>query len=173
MKASTELHAASEQLLYTTMKSPVGSLLLAADERGLRFLSFVRDDRPARIESSWRESDDAFMETKRQLDAYFRRELRAFTIPLHLVGTEFQRSVWNALLQIPYGSTTSYGELAFKIGRPSAVRAVGGANHANPIAIIVPCHRVIGSTGKLVGYGGGLYVKDRLLALERGELFSF
>jgi methylated-DNA-[protein]-cysteine S-methyltransferase len=109
-------------------------------------------------------------EARRQLDAYFRRELRVFTLPLRPRGTEFQRLVWNALASIRYGATVSYRELAERIGRPTAIRAVGAANGANPIPIIVPCHRVIGSGGALTGYGGGLPAKAALLALERGDL---
>ena len=101
-----------------------------------------------------------------QLEAYFAGRLREFDLPLRLNGTEFQRRVWRALLEIPYGETRSYGEQARAIGRPAAVRAVGTANGRNPIAIVVPCHRVIGSSGKLVGYGGGLPLKQMLLALE-------
>jgi O-6-methylguanine DNA methyltransferase len=104
-----------------------------------------------------------------QLNAYFEGTLRAFSVPLDLRGTPFQLSVWNALLDIPYGEVRSYGDIARAIDRPSAVRAVGAANGANPVPIIVPCHRVIGSSGKLVGYGGGVDIKERLLRLERGE----
>ena len=107
------------------------------------------------------------LEAARQLRAYFAGELREFRLPLDLRGTEFQLRVWRQLLTIPYGETRSYGEIACAIGAPRAVRAVGAANGANPIAIVVPCHRVIGSGGKLVGYGGGLPLKKRLLDLER------
>ncbi len=165
--------AVEESLAYTVMESPVGQLLLAGDERGLWLLSFVNGSDHREPPSVWRESRSAFREPIRQLDAYFHRELRSFDVPLHPVGTDFQLAVWNALMSIPYGSTISYGELARRIGEPAAVRAVGGANHANPIAIVIPCHRVIGSTGKLVGYGGGLATKSKLLALERGDLFPW
>lgn len=158
-------------LAYSFVDSPVGRLLLAGDERGLWLLSFAREDSSSRLGDAWQASESPFREVVRQLNAYFHRELRSFDVRMHLVGTEFQRAVWNALPSIRYGSTMSYGELAQRIGRPAAVRAVGGANHANPISIIIPCHRVIGSNGRLVGYGGGLATKDRLLALERGELF--
>lgn len=178
----------AQRLLYTFMDSPVGRLMLAGDERGLWMLSFAREDRSdlpvedrrirpvedrqIRTGDAWRASETPFRDVRRQLDAYFAGELRQFEVPLHLVGTEFQRAVWNALLSIPYGSTRSYGDVARAIGKPAAVRAVGGANHANPVAIVVPCHRVIGSSGKLVGYGGGLDTKNRLLALERGDFFA-
>ncbi len=101
-----------------------------------------------------------------QLQKYFRGSLRVFTCPLDLQGTAFQRACWQALCEIPYGSTCTYGELARKVGRPAAFRAVGQANHRNPVAIIVPCHRVVGSDGTLTGYGGGLEIKEKLLRLE-------
>jgi len=111
-------------------------------------------------------------EAARQLHAYFAGSLRRFDLPLDLAGTEFQRRVWMELTRIPYGETRSYQDVARAVGAPNAVRAVGAANGANPIPIVVPCHRVIGAGGKLVGYGGGLPLKRRLLALERGELFA-
>ena len=110
-------------------------------------------------------------ETARQLDEYFARKRTRFDLPLAPEGTAFQRQVWQALLEIPFGQTMSYGELARRIGQPAAVRAVGAANGHNPIAIVIPCHRVIGSTGRLVGFGGGLETKRFLLALEAGALF--
>jgi methylated-DNA-[protein]-cysteine S-methyltransferase len=112
------------------------------------------------------ESQPLVKEALRQLTAYFEGRLTEFDLPLEMAGTPFQRRVWDALREIPYGETSSYGELAQNIGRPSAVRAVGAANGRNPIAIIVPCHRVIGASGKLVGYGGGLPMKRMLLDLE-------
>ncbi len=163
--------AAGQRLAYTFMDSPVGRLLLAGDDAGLWVVNFLDGRHPVQPGETWRESQSPLSEAVRQLEAYFRRELRVFDLPLHPVGTEFQRTVWNALRAIPYGTTISYGELARRIGQPAAVRAVGAANGANPIGIIVPCHRVIGSNGKLVGYGGGLSNKVRLLALERGDLF--
>ena len=168
-----DLSASTQRLVYSYLESPVGPLLLAQDGEGLRFVSFAHAGDGRQPQASWQLSDAPFAEVVSQLNAYFRRELRTFTLPLHLVGSDFQRAVWSALLSIPYGSTLSYGELARRIGRPAAIRAVGGANHANPIAIIVPCHRVIGSNGKLVGYGGGLQTKQRLLSLERGDLLLF
>jgi methylated-DNA-[protein]-cysteine S-methyltransferase len=113
------------------------------------------------------ESAAPFAEAVRQLDAYFAGTLRRFDLPLAPAGTPFQREVWQALREIPYGETVSYGELARRIGRPSAVRAVGAANGQNPLSIVIPCHRVIGSDGRLVGYGGGLPAKSALLELER------
>jgi methylated-DNA-[protein]-cysteine S-methyltransferase len=106
------------------------------------------------------------IEAVRQLESYFRRELRDFQLPLDFEGTEFQKRAWRQLLTIPYGQTRSYSQIAQAIGSPAAVRAVGAANGANPIAIVVPCHRVIGANGRLVGYGGGLPLKKRLLELE-------
>jgi methylated-DNA-[protein]-cysteine S-methyltransferase len=111
-------------------------------------------------------------EATRQLRAYFAGELREFDLPLDMRGTDFQLRVWHQLLKIPYGETRSYSQVAHAIHAPNAVRAVGAANGANPISIVVPCHRVIGSSGKLVGYGGGLPMKKRLLALEQGSLFA-
>ena len=107
-------------------------------------------------------------ETQRQLDEYFARRRRTFRLPLSPSGTPFQRAVWQALQEIPYGETISYSELARRIGKPAAMRAVGGANGQNPIPIVIPCHRVIGRDGRLVGFGGGLRVKQQLLALEKG-----
>jgi methylated-DNA-[protein]-cysteine S-methyltransferase len=144
------------------MESPVGRLLLAADEAGLRKVLF--DGEPA---SDWREDPASLAETVRQLRAYFAGELRDFDLPLAPEGTAFQLRVWRELRNIPYGQTISYGELARRVGSPRGSRAVGLANGANPISIVVPCHRVIGSNGRLTGYGGGLENKERLLALER------
>jgi len=120
-------------------------------------------------ESEWHESDDALLvEAKAELSAYFHRKLRRFRLPLDLRGTGFQKKVWEALLRIPYGTTASYAGVARSIGAPKAVRAVGNANGANPVAIIVPCHRVVAAGGGLGGYSGGLDVKRTLLALESG-----
>lgn len=167
------LPSEADSLAYTFMDTPVGRLLLAGDDGGLRFVNYVSGESGMKPGAAWQESEITFHEAVRQLTAYFNRELRIFDLPLRLFGTPFQLAVWNMLRCIPYGETMSYGELARRIGNPAAVRAVGGANHANPIAIIVPCHRVIGAHGNLVGYGGGLANKDKLLALERGELFPF
>jgi len=112
------------------------------------------------------------MEAEKQLRAYFAGVLRQFDLPLDLAGTPFQQRVWQELLKIPYGETRSYGQVARDMGAPAAIRAVGAANGANPVPIVVPCHRVVGANGKLTGYGGGLPLKQRLLALERGSLFE-
>ena len=163
--------AEREALAFAFMESPVGRLLIAGNEQGLWQVSFVEGRDPCERAARWHESAEGVVgEARRQLEAYFRRELRAFTLPLNPAGTEFQLLVWNMLPFIPYGSTWSYGELAKRIGKPAAVRAVGAANGANPLAIILPCHRVIGSSGALTGYGGGLENKAALLALERGDL---
>lgn len=144
-------------------------LRLAASEAGLRSIEFS----PERdIEGRENTRHALLLETERQLRAYFAGDLREFDLTLDIVGTAFQQRVWSALLRIPYGETRSYSQIAIRIGAPSAVRAVGAANGANPIPIVVPCHRVIGAGGKLVGYGGGLPLKRRLLALECGSLFE-
>jgi methylated-DNA-[protein]-cysteine S-methyltransferase len=151
------------QIYQTRVDSPVGTIYLAGDEEGLMELTFPsgRHEGNGGIEDA-----GPFREVIRQVRAYFARELREFDLPLKLEGTPFQMTVWQALREIPYGETISYGELARRIGRPKASRAVGAANRQNPIAIIVPCHRVIGNDGKLTGYGGGLKNKEKLLALE-------
>lgn len=154
---------------YRTLESPVGPLLLAGDDRGVRFLLFGQGRRPVAPEPDWIPDTNLLKEPAAQLAAYFRGKLRRFEMSLAPEGTPFQRGVWSALEQIPYGETISYGELAQRLGNPKAVRAVGLANGANPIAIVIPCHRVIGSNGSLVGYGGGLPMKQALLALERGQ----
>ena len=149
------------------MQSPAGPLLLAATEKGLRYLHFFRGEQPkAAADEVWFESREQLRTYEEQLDSYFRGELRQFTCPLDMVGTIFQKDCWQALLRIPYGQTRTYAEIAREIGRPQAFRAVGQANHDNPIAIIVPCHRVIGASGMLTGYGGGLNTKEMLLRLE-------
>ncbi len=153
-------------MYYSHMDSPIGRLLLAGDEAGIRLISFPTGSRTRGVERGWRQDDAPFAETTRQLAAYFARELTEFDLPLAPQGTPFQLSVWEALRRIPYGETVSYGALAKSIGRPRASRAVGAANGANPLPIVVPCHRVIGSTGHLTGFGGGIDTKIALLALE-------
>jgi methylated-DNA-[protein]-cysteine S-methyltransferase len=148
-------------MIYTFMDSPVGRLLLARGEEGLSTISF--DGAPL---DDWTRDDSSFDDARSQLLAYFANELRVFELPLAPRGTPFQLDVWRALQQTPYGQTRSYAQLAREIGRPNAVRAVGAANGANPIPIVVPCHRVIGSNGSLTGFGGGLTAKRYLLDLE-------
>jgi methylated-DNA-[protein]-cysteine S-methyltransferase len=155
---------------YTFIDSPIGLLLLAADEAGLREVTFSWNDNPASPKPEWQENAAALREPARQLRAYFAGQLEHFDLPLAPRGTDFQRRVWNELCKIPYGETVSYGELARRIGNPNASRAVGLANGSNPIPIIIPCHRVIGSNGALTGYGGGLPVKEKLLSLETRQL---
>ena len=139
------------------------TLRLVASESGIRAIEFT----PARPVDGHRQDANPFLrEAASQLHAYFARNLRRFHLPLDMPGTKFQESVWRALGEIPYGETRSYAQIAAAIGTPKAVRAVGAANGANPVAIVVPCHRVIGSGGKLTGYGGGLPLKKRLLELE-------
>ena len=153
---------------YKLMKSPVGTLRLVGSDNGLAGVWFERS-RPERV----RPRGDAetprhpvLIEAERQLSEYFAGRRRKFDLKLDFVGTDFQKSVWKALLTIPFGQTRSYGEVARQVGRPSASRAVGAANGRNPVSIVAPCHRVVGSTGALTGFGGGLDVKERLLKLE-------
>jgi methylated-DNA-[protein]-cysteine S-methyltransferase len=155
---------------FTQLDSPLGSLLLVADASGLRQVNFVRNGRNALANPGWREDASAFAEPIRQLRAYFAGELQDFDLKLTPQGTPFQQKVWAELCKIPYGETISYGQLATRIGNPNASRAVGLANGSNPIPIVIPCHRVIGSNGKLTGYGGGLPIKEKLLTLERRQL---
>jgi len=155
---------------YARIESPVGPLLLAGDELGLRRVSFENSKRSTPLERDWKRDRGPFTEVICQLQAYFDGELKDFDLPLSLEGTEFQLCVWRSLRTIPYGETISYGQLAHRIGKPKAVRAVGLANGSNPIPIIIPCHRVIGSNGSLTGFGGGLPIKKKLLALEGRQM---
>jgi methylated-DNA-[protein]-cysteine S-methyltransferase len=153
---------------YTFMESPIGPLQLISDGEALTGL-FMNEHKggPGSGEDWVRDDHHALLtEARRQIDAYFAGQRKTFDLPLAARGTEFQRRVWEALSQIPYGATISYGELARRIGNPMASRAVGLANGSNPISIIVPCHRVIGANGNLTGYGGGVERKKALLALE-------
>jgi methylated-DNA-[protein]-cysteine S-methyltransferase len=149
------------------LESPVGPLTLAGHDRTLTNLRMQDQTHPPPDRDRWREDPSAFPDAVEQLNAYFAGELTDFEVALRLHGTDFQQRVWSALLEIPYGETRSYGELAHQVGRPGAARAVGMANGHNPIAIIVPCHRVIGASGALTGYGGGLPRKRALLQLEQ------
>jgi len=155
---------------YTRFESPVGCLLLAGDSSALWRVSFASSKRSSPPLPEWKQNRAAFAEVIRQLQAYFRGELKEFDVPLAMEGTAFQLRVWNELRAIPYGETISYAQLAARIGNPKAVRAVGLANGSNPIPIIVPCHRVIGSDGSLTGFGGGLSTKKKLLELENKQL---
>ena len=159
-------------MIYRFLDTPIGGLLLARDEAGLRFIEFQNGRRPQRQPANdWDQRDADFDEVVKQLTEYFDGRRRRFDLPLAPEGTPFQQRVWQALLDIPYGETISYGELASRIGQRSASRAVGLANGSNPLPIVIPCHRVIGANGKLTGYGGGLPIKQQLLALERGALW--
>jgi methylated-DNA-[protein]-cysteine S-methyltransferase len=157
-------------VFYTQMESPVGQLLLGGDRDSLRFVSFGSSERRLIPQPAWTKNQAPFAEVMRQLRAYFDGKRKEFDLPLTLEGTDFQRRVWTNLLAIPYGETISYAELAARIGNPKAVRAVGLANGSNPIPIIIPCHRVIGSNGSLTGFGGGLATKKQLLALESKQI---
>jgi methylated-DNA-[protein]-cysteine S-methyltransferase len=154
--------AAPEAIHYSRIDSPVGPLLLAISERGLVALEFDR----GKVAAGCVESPERTAPYALQLEEYFAGRRRRFDLPLDLRGTDFQKRCWQELLKIPYGETRSYAAIARAIGNPAAVRAVGLANGQNPIAIIVPCHRVIGSDGSLTGYGGGLETKRKLLELE-------
>lgn len=155
---------------WSRIDSPVGPLLLVGDEAGLRAIDFLNGRRNVAPDPRWVEDRTSLMPVIEQLKAYFAGELERFELQLAPEGTEFQKKVWNELCNIGYGETISYGELARRIGNAKASRAVGLANGSNPIPIIIPCHRVIGSNGKLTGYGGGLEIKEKLLALEQRQL---
>ena len=158
------------QTLYTIVDSPIGELLLVSDGHALRGLYMQGAHRPMRI-APWWESDAApFIDVRAQLREYFAAERAVFDdVPLAMAGTSFERRVWHELQSIPYGNTASYGEIARRVGHPAAARAVGVANARNPVSVIVPCHRVIGASGRLTGYGGGLERKRLLLDLESGQ----
>jgi methylated-DNA-[protein]-cysteine S-methyltransferase len=174
--AARDTHPAGPDTASSEIESPVGLLLLAADGAGLRRIVFRNSmdaTRPAHHgvpRPAAPEGQKILTETIRQLRAYFSGELESFSLPLAPEGTPFQLEVWRRLCDIPFGETMSYGELARLIQRPRASRAVGLANGSNPIPLVIPCHRVIGSNGKLTGYGGGLPIKEKLLALERRQL---
>ena len=151
---------------YCYLDTPIGELLLAGDADGLTLIGFPKGSMRREPEPDWIFNEKPLAEARRQLREYFAGDRREFDLPLKLSGTDFQVSVLRALQEIPYGETVSYGEIAKQIGRPRAVRAVGAANGRNPLPIVVPCHRVIGSTGDLTGFGGGLDTKEALLRLE-------
>lgn len=159
--------------VHTVIDSPIGPLTLVAEEGALAGLYMDNQRHLPPIETFGEPDPEPLRMTVTQLDEYFAGQRTDFDMPLALGGTPFQRSVWNALCQIPYGETVTYRQLAEQIGRPTAIRAVGLANGKNPISIIVPCHRVIGSNGDLTGYGGGVHRKRHLLDYEQGlDLFS-
>jgi methylated-DNA-[protein]-cysteine S-methyltransferase len=152
---------------YTYLDTPIGPLLIAGDDAGIRRIGFPQNGKAHRPEADWNESGRGPVgEAVRQLREYFAGGRTDFDLPVAPEGTLFQQTVWRHLQDIPYGATISYGELAKRTGNPKASRAVGAANGANPIPIVIPCHRVIGANGKLTGFGGGLPIKEKLLALE-------
>jgi methylated-DNA-[protein]-cysteine S-methyltransferase len=151
---------------YCEMDTPIGTLLLAGGEERLAAVYFQSGPHPTTVRAEWIASERPLQRVVRQLQEYFAGSRRQFDVPLEPTGTPFQRSVWHELTLIPYGASTSYGEIARRIGHPLASRAVGRANGANPWPVIVPCHRVIGANRSLTGFGGGLAIKRRLLLLE-------
>ncbi len=165
MEKTGETHV---NTFYDLHHTPTGELLMMSDGESLTDLHMTMGKYVPAMGANWVRDKQltVFAQTKRELDAYFAGKLRAFTVPLAPRGTEFQRQAWRALTQIGYGNTWTYGEQAARMGRPKAVRAVGAANGKNPIGIIIPCHRVIGASGALTGYAGGLHNKEFLLKLE-------
>jgi len=153
-------------MFYSHFESPIGKLLLAGRDDGLRLVGFTWGSKAQKPQSTWQRHDAAFGAAKRQLTEYFAGSRRSFDLALAAQGTAFQQKVWEALGAIPYGETRSYKDIANAIGQPRATQAVGGANACNPLAILVPCHRVVGANGSLTGYGGGLDAKQYLLNLE-------
>jgi methylated-DNA-[protein]-cysteine S-methyltransferase len=169
------MNTLEQTVWYDYLSTPIGQLLLAADAKGLREVWFETGKHRQDPAPSWQRAPAQVAFAATQLQEYFAGERQHFDLPLHPLGTSFQVNVWLTLAEIPYGTTISYGELARRIDQPLAVRAVGAANGRNPLPIVLPCHRVIGSDGSLTGFGGGLPTKRFLLALEdrvaRGDLF--
>ena len=158
------------EVSYWICSSPVGRLLLVGNSKGLQALQFQDGAHPLDIHPTWKKTREPFRAVLEQLQEYFAGSRTRFQVKLDLHGTLFQRKVWQALQRISYGQRVSYGEIAKQVGRPKASRAVGAANGQNPVSIIVPCHRVIGANGHLVGYGGGLPIKTALLELEQQKM---
>lgn len=171
MKKARVVKSTSKEppVFYWMCPSPVGRLLLVGSVKGLIALQFQDGAHPVDIQPTWKKAREPFRLVLEQLKQYFDGSRTRFQVKLDLQGTPFQCQVWEALQRIPYGRRVSYGEIAKQVGRPQASRAVGAANGQNPVSIIVPCHRVIGKNGQLVGYGGGLAIKEALLHLERRE----
>ena len=171
MKQVTEIMPTAETdqvLRYTWTDSPLGRILLSGDERGLSRVQLATETRPVTSDEGAVEEADMFRGAVEQLEAYFAGDLKNFDLKLNPQGTPFQQRAWQELRKIPFGQTITYGEQARRLGDPNACRAVGAANGQNPLGIIVPCHRVIGSTGKLTGFAGGLPAKSWLLQHESG-----
>lgn len=167
----------SQPIHYRHIASPVGPLLLVADDQAMRVIEFENPRHPYKRAPDWQEGDNAVLRAaQRQLREYFDGERTQFDLPLAPQGTEFQRQVWHTLAGIGFGKTISYAELARRVGKPTAMRAVGASNGRNPLPIVLPCHRVIGADGSLTGFGGGLPTKQFLLELEgalpRDDLFA-
>ena len=156
-----------QKILY---HSTVGYLTIASDDHYIKKISFGKGTLPS--DTQWNEAHGLLLKAEKQLMEYFCGQRKVFSLPLATCGTPFQQAVWNVLQQIPYGETITYGQLAQMIDKPNAARAVGGGCNKNPIAIVIPCHRVIGAGGKLTGFAGGLTVKERLLALEAEYNFN-
>ncbi len=152
---------------YCHVASPVGDLLLAGSSGALELISFATGSKTRAPGPDWERSERAFAEAAAQLEAYFAGELREFDLDIRLTVTSFRQAVLDELRRIPYGETRTYGDIAARIGRPKAVRAVGAANGSNPLPIVIPCHRVVGAGGQLTGFGGGLETKRYLLGLEQ------
>jgi methylated-DNA-[protein]-cysteine S-methyltransferase len=164
MRTTTTMH---DNRCYSHVETPIGQVLLAGRPGVLTGLFVASHERCPALPSAWRRDDDALAEARRQLEEYFAGTRTTFDLPLELEGTPFQVMVWSALRDIPFGETISYGELARRVARPGASRAVGAANGRNPISIVIPCHRVIGADGRLTGYGWGHERKAWLLQHER------
>lgn len=159
----------TDRVFYDTLASPLGPLLLTSDGEALTGVFLENHRHGPAVGADWTRDAAPFAAVREQLGAYFAGDRRAFDLPVRPAGTPFQQAVWQALLDVPYGATVSYGALAQRLGQPGAVRAVGAANGRNPVSIVVPCHRVVGADGALTGYGGGIENKRRLLALESGQ----
>lgn len=162
-------------MYYSQYDSPVGQLLMIGDGENIHRIDFATTCRPITLQSSWKSDASVFAELTNELDAYFKGSLKNFSVSVAPKGSEFQRKVWAALQQIEYGQTCTYADIAKSIGKPTASRAVGSANGRNPVSILIPCHRVIGTNGTLTGYAGGVKTKQWLLSHEAGEqaLFAF
>ncbi len=157
-------------IFYDILSSPIGNLLMVANENGLNKILFEDENQLNKIDDTWINDTDRLKEVSNQLKAYFANELTEFDLKLAPEGTAFQKQIWKQLEEIPYGETCSYQDIALTINKPNACRAIGMANSLNPIPIIIPCHRVIGKNGKLTGYAGGLETKAKLLGLENIDL---